>query len=136
MIEIKLTFATNDDALEALQKLAGITTAGVSIDDAPTKPKKETPKAKAEKATKDAFEDAPKATGKGKKKAVPTVEELKAHILAHAGNGADQPEKVKEYVRSFGVAKISDLTEAQRQEAFDGAEAHFAAEEGEEDPMA
>jgi len=37
-------------------------------------------------------------------------------------------------------SQISDLTEAQRQEAFDGAEEYFAAqdggEEGEEDPMA
>lgn len=137
MIEVKLTFATIDDALEAVQKLAGITTEGVSIDDEAPKTKKATPAQKAAAATNDGFDEPAAATkGKGKKaKAkVPSVDELKAAILAFAGDGADQPNKVKEYVRSFGVAKISDMTEAQRAEAFDGAEAYFA-EEGEEDPM-
>lgn len=142
MIELKLTFPTIDDALEAVQKLSGVTTSSVSIDDdAPVKPKKATPKAKAEAATKEAFDDAPKAGKKGgKKKSAPSVDELKAHILEHAPDGPDQPEAIKEFVRSFGVSKISDLTEAQRQEAFDTAEEYFAGEDAEgeleEDPMA
>lgn len=141
MIELKLTFPTIDDALEAVQKLSGVTTSSVSIDDdAPAKPKKATPKAKADAATKEAFDDAPKAGKKGgKKKSAPSVDELKAHILEHAPDGPDQPEAIKEFVRSFGVSKISDLTEAQRQEAFDTAEEYFAGDdegEEEEDPMA
>lgn len=138
MIEVKLTFPTIDDALEAIGKLAGVTTSSVSIDDeAPAKAKKATPAQKAAKATVDEFEEAPaKAAKAGKKakKAAPSVDELKAHILELAGDGADQPTKVKEYVRSFGVAKISDMTEAQRIEAFNGAEEYFGAED-EEDPM-
>jgi hypothetical protein len=153
MIELKLSFPTIDDALEAIQKLAGVGMAGVVVSDAAAKPKKETPTKKAEAATKSAFEEAPAAepeaaTAKGKPgrkskatKAAPTVDELKAHILEHAGSGPDQPVLVKEYVRSFGVAKISDLTEVQRQEAFDGAAEYFggateAETEGEDDPMA
>ncbi len=137
MIEVKLNFATIDDALEAIGKLAGITTAGVSIDDAPAK-KKATPAQKNAAATNDGFDEpAAKAPAKGKKaakKAVPSVDELKAHIMEHAGEGPEQPAAIKEYVRSFGVAKISDMTEAQRQDAFDGAEEYFGAET-EEDPM-
>lgn len=142
MIQLTIAFATIDEAHEALGKLNGVSTAAVSIDDTAAAPKKQTPKAKADAATKDGFADEPKkpAGKKAAAKKAPSIDELKAHILEHAGDGADQPAKVKEYVRSFGVTKISDLTEAQRQEAFDGAEEYFAAqggdEEGEEDPMA
>lgn len=145
MIKVELAFATLDEAHEALGKLNGvaIATVGTTSDDvATTAPKKQTPKAKADAATKDGFADEPKkpAGKKAAAKKAPSIDELKAHILEHAGDGEDQPARVKEYVRSFGVTKISDLTEAQRQEAFDGAEEYFAAqggdEEGEEDPMA
>lgn len=143
MIKVELAFATLDEAYEALGKLNGVSVVGTTSDDVETTaPKKQTPKAKADAATKSGFDDDVKPA-KGKKaaaKKVPSLDELKAHILEHAGDGEDQPARVKEYVRSFGVAKISDLTEAQRQEAFDGAEEYFAAqrgdEEGEEDPMA
>jgi hypothetical protein len=134
MIEIKITVATTDEALEVISKLAGVTTANVDAEE--PKVKKATPKAKAEAATENAFEEAAKPA-KGKKaakKAAPTVDELKDHIIGLAGDSADQPVKIKEYVKSFGVIKISDMTEAQRQEAFDGAEAYFAAD-SEEDPM-
>lgn len=139
MITLTITFPTVDDALEAVTKLAGVTTANVSIeDDEPKAPKKSTPKAKAEAATREAFTEEPKvAKGKGKKKSAPSIDELKAHILAHAPEG--DPDAVKEFVRSFGVTKISDMTEAQRQEAFDGAEEYFSGDDadgGEEDPMA
>lgn len=135
MIEVKLTFPTIDDALAAVSLLAGITTSGVDVEEKPAK--KATPAQKAAKATVDEFDEPaakPAKAGKKAKAKVPSVDELKAHILELAGDGADQPTKVKEYVRSFGVAKISDMTEAQRAEAFNGAEEYFAAEE-EADPM-
>lgn len=134
MIKIEITCATADDALAVVSKLAGVDVAVSSEETAVEKPKKETPTAKAKAATKEAFEEqAPKGRGRGKAK-VPTAEELKDHILKVAGN--DQPERIKEYVASYGVKKISDMDDAQRKDAFDGAEAFFADEDGEEDPMA
>jgi hypothetical protein len=142
MIEVTIKLATTDDLLTLAQTLSGVngaTLVGAANNAAEVvaKPKKETPAAKAAAATTAAFTEEKPTKGKGKKgKSAPSIDELKAHILSHAGEGADQPEKIKEYVRTFGVIKISDMTEAQRQEAFDGAEAYFAEEEEEEDPMA
>lgn len=136
MIKIEITCATADDALSVISKLAGVDVAVSGSDEAApaAKAKKETPSAKAKAATTAAFEE-PKGRGRGKAAKVPTADELKAHILKVAGD--DQPDRIKEYVGSYGVKKISDMDDAQRKDAFDGAEAFFAGEEdGEEDPMA
>lgn len=138
MIKVELTFSTLEDAHAAISKLAGVDTDSVTIDEQPAttpKPKKETPKQVADKVTKAAFDDKPKKGGK--KKAI-SVEELKEKIVAVSGDDEGQPQRVKDYIKSFGVQKISEMTDEQRQKAFDDADDYFgeAEEEEEEDPMA
>lgn len=141
MVKIELTFATLDEAHEALGKLAGVsyTISGDTtiIDEVvPAKGKKETPKAKNDKATKAAFATGESAKGKKKKF---TIDEVRDHILSVAGDSEDQPQRVKDYMSSFGVKKISEMTEDQLVKAHEGAAEYFAsfvAEEDEEDPMA
>lgn len=137
MYTLSMTFSTADELQEAVNKLNGVEAAA-------TPAKKPTNTTKGQDATKAAFAEkpaaaAPKAKGK---KAVPTSEELKAHILEHVGDDADASNNVKAFIKSFGVGKIGDMTDAQRQKAFDATEAHFAKlnagedeDDAEEDPM-
>ena len=146
-INISIECSNEDEALDVVSKIAGIT----SDTSTTTTTKKATPKqAAAAATTEDATPPSKPATAKKKKAApkkkaasAPTVDELKAKILEAAGGDMTNPEvaaNVKEYVASMGVAKISDMDEETRQSAFDGAEAYFEdGDEGddeEDDPMA
>lgn len=144
MITLTLTFPTLDDTLDAVTKLAGIPTT-ISFDGSAlgepvevSKPKKETPTAKAKAATEAAFEK----PAKGKKKKIIDVDTVKAHIQSFVDmTDPDQKQAVKDYIASFGVANLSGMSPEQLQAAYDGAEDYFAAEgegdsEDEEDPMA
>lgn len=151
MIKLELTFPTLDEAHEALGKLNGIAVESASTEEVKPK-KKATPKQKADAETENAFEEdeAPaKASTKSKAKTktkakgkAPSVDELKSHILECAGDDPEANANIKEFVRSFGATKISDLTVAQRKEAMDSAADYFSpaddddAGEDEEDPMA
>lgn len=142
MIKLELTFATLDDTLEAVTRLAGLNVQ-TSIGGDAAAPKKETPTAKAKKATEDAFA-APAAEGKGKKGGkkkdrATYQEEVKKKILKASEDFEDGKQMVKDYVASFGVASLSDMTDEQLQAADDGVEDYFAvdeSDEAEEDPMA
>lgn len=144
MIEIKITLPTVDDAMEVIQKLAGVNlkVEAANIGDAEivAKPKKETPKAKADKATKAAYDEAPKGKAKTKAAQEITLEVVKERVLELIGDDADGPDRIKEFVRGFGVSKLSDMTAKQLKQAYDTAEEFFNGksedEEIEEDPMA
>lgn len=131
----------NYPTVEALQNAVLLLSGEGSVAGADEQPAKPT-KAAAKKAETAAATTAglaapgkPAAAGKGKAKAV-SVEELKAHILTFVE--PTDGEAIKAFVRTFGVVKISDLTEAQRKQAYDAAAEHFGAGEagaGEDDPM-
>lgn len=132
MITVSITVATNDDLLTLAQKLSGINSANItaieSAAPAAKAAKEPTNKVKGEVATKAAAPVAAKG-----KRAV-SLAELQDKIGEHAGGDTD---KIKEFVASFGVKKISLMDDATRVTAFDGVEAFFGeTEEGEEDPMA
>lgn len=106
-VKLTLEFATAEAAADALAKLTGTDLGSVEEPKKPGKAKET--KAEATAQTKAA------TTAKGAPAAkAPSVDEVKAAILKWAGSGADQAEKVKEFVRSFGITKISDSTEAIR----------------------
>lgn len=142
MFQLTLTFSTHDELQAAVNAIGGVDVATLAGGTITTPPKTPTNKVKGKAATEAAFTEKAPVTA-GKKTKVPTVEELKQHILEHAGDAPDANEKVKAYVRTFGVAKLSDMDDATRAKALKGAEAHFASleadDEGgeeEEDPMA
>lgn len=126
-VKVVLEFSTTEAAQEALAKLNG-----VSLEHATTetvKPKKATAKAEAAAAVK-AGANAPAAPAPK----APTVDEIKDAIRKWAGTGADSKDKVTNFVKSFGIAKMSDTTEAIRVSMLE----KLSEEGGEalEDPMA
>lgn len=138
MYTLTITCSTADELQGVVNKLNDV--------DAAPAPKKATNATKGAAATKEAFAEkpaaAPKAAAAKGKKAAPTVDQLREHILNQAGDDASASDNVKAFVKTFGVGKIGDMTEAQRQKAHDTAEEYFAnlggeaEEEAEEDPMA
>lgn len=143
---LTLNFATQEELIDFANTLSGAnsnTLAGVPNCSNPApavaadKPK--VSKAAEKKAVTKAATEAPmKAPKKPSAKAV-TLEELKAHIL----NFVDQSEgdKIKEFVRTSGAGKFSELDDAQRADLYARAEEYFgggseAAAEDDEDPMA
>lgn len=125
-VKVVLEFSTTEAAQEALAKLNG-----VSLEHATetVKPKKATAKAEAAAAVK-AGANAPAAPAPK----APTVDEIKDAIRKWAGTGADSKDKVTNFVKSFGIAKMSDTTEAIRISMLE----KLSEEGGEalEDPMA
>lgn len=129
-IKLTLEFATAEHAQEALAKLTG-----TSVENVVTEPKKPTKgKASEAKAEAAAFVKASHDSPKAPAAKAPSVDEIKEEIRKWAGTGADAKDKTTTFVRSFGVAKMSDTTEAIRVAMLeklleDGGEAQ-------EDPMA
>lgn len=122
MIKLTLEFATPEAAADALLKLSGADTGA-----APAAGKK--PTAAEKKAAATAATASAATAGGSPAPKTPSVDDIKAAILKWAAGDND---KVKEFVRSFGIAKISDSSEAIRaQMAEKLAEAPAA-----EDPMA
>lgn len=107
-VSLTLNFPSAEAAAEALAKLNGVALTDAAPEKKPRANAKET---KAEAATQ--TKAAGTAGGSPAAKA-PSVDDIKGQILKWAGSGADQGEKVKEFVRSFGIVKISDATEAIR----------------------
>lgn len=133
MFQLNLQFSTIEALQDAVLKLSG--EGSIAGGDEAKKPTKAAAKKAETAAATTAGLDAPKAPAavKGKAAKAVSVDELKAHILTFVD--ASEGDKIKEFVRTFGVVKISDLSEAQRKQAFDAAEEHFGAAAGEDDPM-
>lgn len=127
-VKVVLEFSTTEAAQEALAKLNGVSLADASEPTSPTRGRKPTAKAEAAAAVK-ATASAPSAPAPK----APTVDEIKEAIRKWAGTGADSKDKVTNFVKSFGIAKMSDTTEAIRVSMLEK-----LSEEGEalEDPMA
>lgn len=137
MFQLNLQFSTIEALQDAVLKLSG-ENAAAGTDDAPKKTTKAAAKKAETAAATTAGLSAPAAPApvKGKAAKAVSVDDLKAHILTFVE--PTEGDKIKEFVRTFGVVKISDLTEAQRKQAYDAAAEHFggaAAEGGEDDPM-
>lgn len=136
MFELKIQYSTIDQLQDAVLKLGGdVNQMSLPLDETvEEKPKKKTKAA----AKKEKTKAATKAGLKSPKKPAAvaegvSLEALKEHILSLID--PSEGGKIKEYVGTFGVTKISDLSDDQRQEAFDGAEEFFQGDD-EADPMA
>jgi hypothetical protein len=106
---LTLEFATTEAAQEALSKLNGTSLADATT--AERKPRGKASEAKAEAAASvKASHDSPKAPAAK----APSVDEIKEAIRAWAGAGADAKDKTRTFVRSFGIAKMTDTSEAIR----------------------
>lgn len=147
-VTISVECSTEDEALEVVQRLNGVTTGSAEEAEPAPAPKKAAKKAttkqKSAEKTKAAFdedeteaEETP-AKKKGRSKKAPTVEQLKAHLAECAGDVTDPDvaSSLKSYVNSFGVPNVSAMSDEQRIEAYQGAEEYFSGgseEEGEEE---
>jgi len=139
MFELKINFATIEALQDAVAKLNS-DGAQHNLPLADAAPKAPTKAAVKKAATAEATTEAlaaPKKPAAVKGKATKyTLAQLKEHVATLVD--PSEGEKIKGFARSFGVAKYSDLSESQIQEAYAGAAAYFAegeAEETEEDPM-
>ena len=134
MIELLLKFNTIDELNDVVARLNGVESVGQVASPEPAK----TSKAKKNKET--AAENTEGAAPKPAAPAAiaPDLDTLKAQISKWSqGQGGDanaQSARIKEFVRGFGVAKISDMTDEQRLAASKKIASAPAA--AEEDPMA
>lgn len=132
MFTLSMQFATLEDLQDAAMKL--------SEQQAPAQKavsKAVEKKAEVTKATTAGAAPKAAASLKGAKAKKYNLAQLKEHILTLVDGS--EGEAIKAYVRTFGVAKFSDLTDENIQEAYAGAEAYFAgvedAEDSEDDMM-
>lgn len=137
---LTLNFATQEELIDFANTLSGANSnsPAASAPAAVEKPKAPSKAAEKKAVTKAATEAPMKAPKKPAAKAV-TLEELKAHILQFID--ASEGDKIKEYVRTSGAGKFSELDDAQRADLYARAEAYFGGEaevaaEDDEDPMA
>lgn len=140
MYTLTINIATADELQEVVNLLNGVP--GVEVEQPAAPVKATTNKAKGAAATAAAFKEPPAKAPAVKGKKALTVDDVKGHILDHAGDGPESSANVKEYVKTFGVAKLSDMDQPTLNKAHAGAEAYFAAlggdgeDGGEDDPMA
>lgn len=145
MFQLKLEFPTLESLQDAVQRLTGndnqyslplsvVQCGGVASTATPT-PKATTKaaekKAAVASATNEGME-APKVPAAVKKAGRPakttttnyTLQQLKDYVLTFVD--ASEGDKIKEFARSRGVSKYSDLSESQIQEAYAAAETFFS----------
>ena len=123
-VTITHEFDTHEEAHEHLAKLTGQALEHAQIGHCGTateagQPKKAgRPKASEVKETAAAQTKTANAAPKAPANKAPTLEEIKKEIAEWAGTGDAETvkKKVTEFVRSFGVAKMSDTTDAIRQQ--------------------
>lgn len=134
-VQVTLTFSTAAAAAEALNKLDG-----VSVETVTTSAGKRGAKTKETAAAETTA--AATATAKPAAKA-PSIDDIKKALNAKVGfsgegkPNAQQSEAISKFVRSFGIVKMSDSTDAIRlQMAEKLAEMPDASEAAEDDPMA
>lgn len=138
-VTVTHTFDTHEEAHEHLAKLTGVSLSdahvGTTADAAPKKAGR--PKASETKETAAAQTKAANAAPKAPANKAPTLEEIKAEIAEWAGTGDAETvkKKVTDFVRSFGVAKMSDTTDAIRTQMRERI-AEDGGSEADEDPMA
>jgi len=139
-VTITHTFDTHEEAHEHLAKLNGTSLEHAHVGTTAEAPKKAgRPKASETKAVAAEQTKAANAAPKAPANKAPTIEEVKSEIAEWAGTGdADTvKKKVTDFVRSFGIAKMSDTTDAIRTQMRERiAEDGGAAEGVDEDPMA
>lgn len=139
MFELKISYPTIEELQSAVAKLnsdgSQLNLPLAAEAKAPTKAAAK----KAATATATVEElPAPKKPAGVKGKTKYTLDQLKAHVATLVD--PSEGEKIKGFAKSYGVAKYSDLSEAQIQQAYADAETYFAsaegeAEEAEADPM-